>query len=148
MGVYVLKLPDVGEGIAEAEIVEWNVKPGDLISEDDVLGSVMTDKATVEIPSPVAGKVISLGAKIGDLMPVGSEMVRFEIAGEGNLRERDDAAAVAPPPAAPSPTPPPAADAEGKPAAAPTRAARGWRDPHRATGRRAVLPAASPARAA
>ncbi len=125
MGIYVLKLPDVGEGIAEAEIVEWNVKPGDVISEDDVLGSVMTDKATVEISSPVAGTVIALGAKIGDLIPVGSEMVRFEVAGEGNIREGDNAAAAAPPSAAPSLKPQPEADAEAEPIVAPPAAPSG-----------------------
>lgn len=125
MGIYVLKLPDVGEGIAEAEIVEWNVKPGDMIREDDILGSVMTDKATVEISSPVAGKVISLGAKIGDLMAVGSEMVRFEVTGEGNLREGDDTAAVASPAAESRTTAEPAVDTQARPAAAPLAAPSG-----------------------
>lgn len=125
MGIYVLKLPDVGEGIAEAEIVEWNVKPGDVIREDDVLGSVMTDKATVEISSPVAGKVISLGAKIGELIPVGSEMVRFEIAGEGNVREGEDAGAAAPPNREPTTAPEPVVDTEAKPAVAPPSAPGG-----------------------
>src|SRR5690606_11851259 len=60
---YVIRLPDVGEGIAEAELVEWHVQPGDPVREDTVLAAVMTDKATVEIPSPVAGKVVWLGAE-------------------------------------------------------------------------------------
>ena len=55
MADFVLRMPDVGEGVAEAEIVEWHVKPGDVVREDTVLAAVMTDKATVEIPSPVAG---------------------------------------------------------------------------------------------
>ena len=76
MGEYVIKLPDIGEGVAEAELVEWNVAEGDLVREDQVLGSVMTDKASVEIPSPVAGKVTALGASLGETVAVGSVIVR------------------------------------------------------------------------
>ncbi len=75
MGEHVIKLPDVGEGVAEAELVEWHVKVGDLVREDAVLAAVMTDKATVEIPSPVEGKVVWLGAEIGDTVAVGSPIV-------------------------------------------------------------------------
>jgi 2-oxoisovalerate dehydrogenase E2 component (dihydrolipoyl transacylase) len=89
MAERVIKLPDVGEGVAEAELVEWNVKVGDLVREDMVLAAVMTDKATVEIPSPVDGKIIWLGAEIGDTVAVGSAIVRIEVAGEGD----DEAAA-------------------------------------------------------
>jgi len=85
MGEHVIKLPDVGEGVAEAELVEWNVKIGDLVREDSVLGAVMTDKATVEIPSPVDGEVLWLGAEIGDTLAVGSPLVRLKVAGEGNV---------------------------------------------------------------
>ena len=53
-------MPDVGEGVAQAELVEWHVKPGDLVREDAILAAVMTDKATVEIPSPVDGEILSL----------------------------------------------------------------------------------------
>jgi len=84
MGEYVFKLPDVGEGIAEAEIIDWNVKPGDIVSEDDILGSVMTDKATVEIPSPVAGTVLWLAADPGVTIAIGSDFVRLEVGGAGN----------------------------------------------------------------
>ena len=84
MGEFVIKLPDVGEGVAEAELVEWLVEEGKNVREDDILASVMTDKATVEIPSPVEGKVIWLGAKIGEIVPVGSPIIRLEIDGEGN----------------------------------------------------------------
>ena len=70
MGEHVIKLPDVGEGVAQAELVEWHVKVGDLVREDAVLAAVMTDKATVEIPSPVDGKVAWLGAEIGDTVAV------------------------------------------------------------------------------
>ncbi|MCG7507234.1 dihydrolipoamide acetyltransferase family protein [Mesorhizobium retamae] len=85
MGEYVIKLPDVGEGVAEAELVEWSVKVGDLVREDTVLAAVMTDKATVEIPSPVDGEILWLGAEIGDTVAIGSPIVRLKVAGEGNV---------------------------------------------------------------
>jgi len=84
MGEHVIKMPDVGEGIAEAELVEWHVKVGDLVREDAVLAAVMTDKATVEIPSPVEGKILWLGAEVGDVVAIGSPLIRLEIEGEGN----------------------------------------------------------------
>lgn len=83
MAEHVIKLPDVGEGVAEAELVEWNVKVGDIVREDATLGAVMTDKATVEIPSPVEGEVLWLGANVGDVIAVGSDLVRLKVAGEG-----------------------------------------------------------------
>lgn len=86
MGEYVIKLPDVGEGVAEAELVEWQVKVGDLVREDAVLAAVMTDKATVEIPSPVDGEILWLGAEIGDTVAIGSPIVRLKVAGEGNVK--------------------------------------------------------------
>lgn len=82
MGEFTIKMPDVGEGVAEAELVEWHVKPGDTVREDMVLAAVMTDKATVEIPSPVTGTVIWLGAEIGDTVAVKAPLVRIEVAGE------------------------------------------------------------------
>jgi 2-oxoisovalerate dehydrogenase E2 component (dihydrolipoyl transacylase) len=82
MAEHVIKLPDVGEGVAEAELVEWHVKVGDLVREDAVLAAVMTDKATVEIPSPVDGEIVWLGAEIGDTVAVGAPLVRLSIAGE------------------------------------------------------------------
>ena len=78
MGVHVVKVPDIGEGIAEAELVAWHVKPGDTIAADQPLADVMTDKATVEIPSPVAGKVLALGGEVGQMLAVGGELVRIE----------------------------------------------------------------------
>jgi len=102
MGIHVIKMPDIGEGIAEVELVEWHVQPGEAVAEDQVLADVMTDKATVEIPSPVKGKVISLGGKVGDVMGVGTELIRLEVEGAGNI------AAGAPPVtarAAPAPAP-------------------------------------------
>jgi len=116
MGIHVIKMPDIGEGIAEVELVEWHVQPGDAVVEDQVLADVMTDKATVEIPSPVKGQVVSLGGKVGDVMAVGTELIRLEVEGAGNVAaaaattrpaESDKTAASAPP-AAPTPAPPPA----------------------------------------
>ncbi|MHA7872066.1 MAG: dihydrolipoamide acetyltransferase family protein, partial [Hyphococcus sp.] len=89
MGEYVIKLPDVGEGVAEAELVEWLVDIGANVREDDVLASVMTDKATVEIPSPVEGKVVWQGGAVGEVLAVGSPLVRLEIDGEGNVKPGD-----------------------------------------------------------
>src|SRR5579863_3073490 len=85
MARYVVKLPDIGEGTTEAEIVLWHVKPGQAIQEEDPLVDVMTDKATVELPSPVAGTVVQITGKIGEKRPVGSELVVLEVAGESNV---------------------------------------------------------------
>src|ERR1700722_1430790 len=79
MAEHVIRLPDVGEGVAEAELVEWHVKVGDVVREDAVLAAVMTDKATVEIPSPVDGEILWLGAEIGDGVAGGSDFVRLKV---------------------------------------------------------------------
>jgi 2-oxoisovalerate dehydrogenase E2 component (dihydrolipoyl transacylase) len=84
MGLYTIRMPDIGEGIAEAEIAEWLVGIGDAVQEDQPLCAVMTDKATVEIPSPVGGKVVWRAADIGQILAVGSELIRLEVEGEGN----------------------------------------------------------------
>jgi len=84
-GNYVFKLPDVGEGTAEAELVSWHVKVGDLVEEDQLLAEVMTDKATVELTSPVAGKVAGLFGQPGQQVPVGGPLVSFDVAGKGNV---------------------------------------------------------------
>ncbi|MFJ4049270.1 dihydrolipoamide acetyltransferase family protein [Pseudomonas hunanensis] len=84
MGTHVIKMPDIGEGIAQVELVEWFVKVGDIIAEDQVVADVMTDKATVEIPSPVSGTVLALGGQPGEVMAVGSELIRIEVEGSGN----------------------------------------------------------------
>jgi 2-oxoisovalerate dehydrogenase E2 component (dihydrolipoyl transacylase) len=89
-----IRLPDVGEGVAEAELVEWHVKIGDLIGEDDILAAVMTDKATVEIPSPIAGEIVWLAAEVGEVVAVGSDLVRVNVGG------KDDNAVVESVPAA------------------------------------------------
>ncbi|MCW3155358.1 2-oxo acid dehydrogenase subunit E2 [Achromobacter spanius] len=86
MGVHIIKMPDIGEGIAEVELVGWHVKVGDTVAEDQPLADVMTDKATVEIPSPVVGKVLALGGDVGQVMAVGGELIRLEVEGEGNVR--------------------------------------------------------------
>jgi len=78
MGEFIIKMPDVGEGVAEAELVEWHVKAGDPVREDMVIAAVMTDKATVEIPSPVTGTVVWLGAEVGDKIAVKAPLVRIE----------------------------------------------------------------------
>ena len=79
MGIRIVKLPDVGEGVAEAELVEWHVAVGQSVLEDQILAAVMTDKATVEIPSPVAGTVVALGGEVGATLAVGAELVRLEV---------------------------------------------------------------------
>lgn len=86
MGIHIIKMPDIGEGIAEVELVGWHVKVGDTVAEDQPLADVMTDKATVEIPSPVVGKVLALGGDVGQVMAVGGELIRLEVEGEGNVR--------------------------------------------------------------
>jgi 2-oxoisovalerate dehydrogenase E2 component (dihydrolipoyl transacylase) len=109
MGVHVIKMPDIGEGIAEVELVAWHIKPGDAVAEDQVLADVMTDKATVEIPSPVVGTVIALGGEIGQVMAVGSELIRIEVAGAGNVKDTPAAAIKPAAPATPAPAAAPAA---------------------------------------
>ena len=84
MGIHVIKMPDIGEGIAEVELVAWRVQPGETVAEDQILADVMTDKATVEIPSPVVGTVLALGGAVGQVMAVGGELIRIEVEGEGN----------------------------------------------------------------
>jgi 2-oxoisovalerate dehydrogenase E2 component (dihydrolipoyl transacylase) len=95
MGQYVFKLPDVGEGTAEAEIVAWHVKVGDVVKEDAPLVDVMTDKATVEMTSPVDGKIISIHGEPGDMAPVGGQIVVFEVAGEGQSEAGSESRAAA-----------------------------------------------------
>ena len=96
MGIYVFKLPDVGEGTVEAEIVAWHVEVGDTVKEDQPLVDIMTDKATVEIPSPVAGKILSRKGEKGDLASVGDELLTIA------TEEQEKAAASAVPAAAPA----------------------------------------------
>jgi 2-oxoisovalerate dehydrogenase E2 component (dihydrolipoyl transacylase) len=140
MGIHVIKMPDIGEGIAEVELVAWNVKVGDAVVEDMNLADVMTDKATVEIPSPVHGKVLSLGGEVGEVMAVGSELIRIEVEGAGNVRE--GVAASAPTPAAT-----PAAATKAAPAPAVAAAVAVAPAPVVASPLPAPKPAPAPARA-
>ncbi len=127
MGEFIIKMPDVGEGVAEAELVEWHVKTGDPVREDMVIAAVMTDKATVEIPSPVSGIVTWLAGEVGDRIAVKAPLVRIETAASTADAEP---AAVAQPKAAepvkvetPKPVPKaptPAAPPDEKPPAAPS----------------------------
>ncbi len=117
MGIHIIKMPDIGEGIAEVELVAWHVKVGDIVAEDQILADVMTDKATVEIPSSVAGKVLALGGAVGQVMAVGSEVIRIEVEGAGNLKPGADTAPAPAPASAPAPAP-----AKPAPVAAPVAA--------------------------
>ncbi|MBD9500759.1 2-oxo acid dehydrogenase subunit E2 [Pseudomonas sp. PDM23] len=148
MGTHVIKMPDIGEGIAEVELVEWHVQVGDEVHEDQLLAEVMTDKATVEIPSPVAGKIIALGGVPGQVMAVGGELIRLEVEGHGNHREAAQPKAHEEEPAKPEAKPAPVAEApkpalrvESKPVAPAARPAPSPA-PRRAPGEK---PLASPA---
>lgn len=112
MGTHVIKMPDIGEGIAQVELVEWFVKVGDVIAEDQVVADVMTDKATVEIPSPVSGKVLALGGQPGEVMAVGSELIRIEVEGSGNHVDVPQAKPVEPQAAPVAVKPEPRVDAQ------------------------------------
>ncbi|WP_448107490.1 dihydrolipoamide acetyltransferase family protein [Pseudomonas azerbaijanoccidentalis] len=115
MGTHVIKMPDIGEGIAEVELSVWHVKVGDMVVEDQVLADVMTDKAMVDIPSPVHGKVIALGGQPGEVMAVGSVLISIEVEGAGNVKE---SAQPAPVKEAPVAAPKVEAVVESKPVAA------------------------------
>ena len=78
MSRYVFKMPDLGEGTVEAEIVAWHVKVGDLVKEDQLMAEIMTDKAAVEVPAPVTGRVLSLTGAPGEMVKVGSDLIVFE----------------------------------------------------------------------
>jgi 2-oxoisovalerate dehydrogenase E2 component (dihydrolipoyl transacylase) len=89
MSQYVFKMPDLGEGTVDAEIVAWHTKPGDAVTEDQLIVEVMTDKAAVEVPAPVSGRVVSITGAPGDKVAVGSPLIVFDVG--------EDAAARAPP---------------------------------------------------
>ncbi|VVN14391.1 dihydrolipoamide acetyltransferase family protein [Pseudomonas fluorescens] len=116
MGTHVIKMPDIGEGIAEVELSVWHVKVGDMVVEDQVLADVMTDKAMVDIPSPVHGKVIALGGQPGEVMAVGSVLISIEVEGAGNVKESAQPAPVKEAPVAAAKVEP---VVESKPVAAP-----------------------------
>ncbi len=122
MGIYQFKLPDVGEGTAEAEIVAWHVKVGDMVAEDQNLVDVMTDKATVEMTAPVTGKIVALHGEPGVMAPVGSVIVEFEVEGAGNAKAPTLSSAIGgqgaskPAPTAKKTSAPAVSSAENKPA--------------------------------
>jgi 2-oxoisovalerate dehydrogenase E2 component (dihydrolipoyl transacylase) len=124
MGIHVVKVPDIGEGIAEVELVEWRVRPGDSVEADQPLVDVMTDKATVEVPAPVAGKVIAARGNAGDKLAVGSELLRLETAAASThaVDERAEGREVssAQPAVAPASTAPPPPTPNEKPLASPS----------------------------
>lgn len=111
MGRFLFRLPDVGEGVAEAEIVGWHVKPGDRVAEDQPLVDVMTDKATVEMTSPVEGSVVDVHGEVGAMTPVGSILVELEVEGAPDAQA---------PPASRQAAPKPPALAKSAPRPAPT----------------------------
>jgi 2-oxoisovalerate dehydrogenase E2 component (dihydrolipoyl transacylase) len=143
MNEHVVKVPDIGEGIAEVELVAWHVKPGDVVAEDQALADVMTDKATVEIPSPKAGTVVALGGEVGQMLAVGSELLRIGMPGaaepaqapaqapEKPARPRATAEQAAGPAQASAPAAPASPKAAGaapraRPIASPAVRARAW----------------------
>ena len=148
MAVHVIRVPDLGEGIAEVELVAWHVQPGESIAEDQGLADVMTDKASVEIPSPVAGKVLALGGEVGQMLAVGSDLIRIEIddgtatttaapapavadapeaiAASANKREGTAATTAAPPPPPPPKPSPARSGASSRPLASPAVRALAW----------------------
>ena len=135
MAARVVKVPDIGEGIAEVEVVEWHVKPGDEVAEDQALATVMTDKASIEIPSPAAGRVASLGGEVGQLLAVGSMLVRFDDAAGGEAGAANqpvEARTAPPPPARPRPEPaapsvaPASTPGDDRPIASPAVRRRAW----------------------
>src|SRR5688572_17998272 len=101
MSRYIFKMPDLGEGTVSAEVVAWHVKPGDLVKEDQVMCEVMTEKAAVEMPAPVTGRIVSITGQPGDMVAVGSELVVFDTDASGAAAEAAATAAPAPPVAAP-----------------------------------------------
>jgi len=114
MGNFVFKLPDIGEGVVEGEVVQWHVSVGDSVSEDDPIVDVMTDKATVTIPSPVSGVISSLSGDVGDMIAVGSSLMEIDSEGEGGSPSAEDTEEREPvsdpdPPKAPEPSPAPKA---------------------------------------
>lgn len=89
MSKFIFNLPDIGEGIAEAEIVEWHVSVGDMVDEDDQIADVMTDKATVEMEAPVSGKIVAIAGEAGDIISIGSMLVEIEVDGDTDADKND-----------------------------------------------------------
>ena len=143
MGNFVFKLPDIGEGVVEGEVVQWHVSVGDSVSEDDPIVDVMTDKATVTIPSPVSGVISSLSGDVGDMIAVGSSLMEIDSEGEGGGPAAEDTEVQEPvpdpdPPKAPEPAPAPKAP---EPAPAPKAPEPAPSEVLRQTGRVLASPA-------
>lgn len=159
MGRYLFRLPDVGEGVAEAEIVVWHIAPGDVIREDQSLVDVMTDKATVDMTSPVDGTVTAIHGEVGAMVPVGTVLIELEVEGAGNAEPAPAVARRAPaeplpttpepgelmatPPAEPAPEP--ARPASAKPTKAAAKLAAGTSRAAFATRAPGEEPLAAPA---
>ena len=142
MSQFVFKMPDLGEGTVEAEIVAWHTQPGAQVTEDQVIVEVMTDKAAVEVPAPVSGRVVSVTGSPGDKVAVGSPLIVFEV-GAAAAPAKSAAASAASPAA---PVPQPAAVRAAAPASAPAPATARAAEPARASAPAAApLPGASPA---
>jgi len=136
---FVFKLPDLGEGTVAAEIVGWRVKPGDVVAEDDVIVEVMTDKAAVEVPSPVSGRVVSTTGEPGDSVPVGAPLIVFE------TEVGAAAGAVAATASAPTAMSTPTSSGARKTNIAPGSSGNGFDASHHANGHRSGRVATSPA---
>ena len=115
MGTFAFKLPDIGEGVVEGEVVEWMVSVGDSVKEDDPILSVMTDKATVEIPAPCDGTVSKIIGEAGDILPVGVVCIEFDVDGDGNASASDEAPVKEEVESKPDPVPEPVATPEPAP---------------------------------
>ena len=123
MGEYRFKLPDIGEGVVEAEITAWHVKIGDTVSEDDPLADAMTDKATIELTSPVDGVISMVACEEGEVLAVGADLVVLTVEGEGNIDAAPEATPQ--PPKAPSKAPPKPKTSKSKPISKPAPKASG-----------------------
>src|SRR5580693_8259663 len=119
MSQFTFKMPDLGEGTVDAEIVAWHTKPGDTVSEDQLIVEVMTDKAAVEVPAPVSGRVVSVTGAPGDKVAVGSPLIVFELSECAKSAEAVATPASPAPASAPAASPPPASTAASAAAAAP-----------------------------
>ena len=115
MGTFAFKLPDIGEGVVEGEVVEWMVSVGDSVKEDDPILSVMTDKATVEIPAPCDGTVSKIIGEAGDILPVGVVCIEFDVDGDGNASVSDEEPVKEEVESKPDPIPEPVATPEPAP---------------------------------
>ena len=142
MGTFAFKLPDIGEGVVEGEVVEWMVAVGDTVKEDDPILSVMTDKATVEIPAPCDGTVTKIIGDAGDILPVGVVCIEFEVDGDGNTSANDTEPVTEEKEPEPAPEPESAPEPEPEAAPAPAPVAVAGPVVERAPG---TKPLASPA---